>query len=242
MAVWVGVSSAIAAKPSMPVVLLSNEVKHRVPIWKKEHYRSGDSGWVNCEALCGGRRITLTPTRDKGAMQPDYSRQTLLKEIGAQGQAALARGRVLRRRRRRPRQPGTAILGWRRSRLLRDSRRRHPRRQQFCIVNRSSPWRMSVNKKPNGAGRGHANQPDRACRITRHAARRRQRARVDPRLRRGGRLQRQFSHQVLDQRRRRTRAPARSLRQCLPIRRPATGLQAGAAPRMPALPLARRRR
>lgn len=28
-------------------------------------------------------------------MQPDYSRQTLLKEIGAQGQAALARGRVL---------------------------------------------------------------------------------------------------------------------------------------------------
>src|SRR6202022_2588307 len=28
-------------------------------------------------------------------MQPDYSRQTLLKEIGEQGQAALARGRVL---------------------------------------------------------------------------------------------------------------------------------------------------
>src|SRR5260370_21817738 len=28
-------------------------------------------------------------------MQPDYSRQTLLKEIGADGQAALARGRVL---------------------------------------------------------------------------------------------------------------------------------------------------
>src|ERR1700685_1238408 len=28
-------------------------------------------------------------------MQPDYSRQLLLKEIGAEGQAALARGRVL---------------------------------------------------------------------------------------------------------------------------------------------------
>jgi molybdopterin synthase catalytic subunit len=26
-----------------------DEVKHRLPIWKKEHYRSGDSGWVNCE-------------------------------------------------------------------------------------------------------------------------------------------------------------------------------------------------
>jgi molybdopterin synthase catalytic subunit len=24
-------------------------VKHRVPIWKKEHYVNGDSGWVNCE-------------------------------------------------------------------------------------------------------------------------------------------------------------------------------------------------
>ena len=26
-----------------------DEVKHRLPIWKKEHYRNGDSGWVNCE-------------------------------------------------------------------------------------------------------------------------------------------------------------------------------------------------
>jgi adenylyltransferase/sulfurtransferase len=34
--------------------------------------------------------LTTTPT-----MQPDYSRQTLLKEVGAAGQAALARSRVL---------------------------------------------------------------------------------------------------------------------------------------------------
>jgi molybdopterin synthase catalytic subunit len=26
-----------------------DEVKHRLPIWKKEHYLGGDSGWVNCE-------------------------------------------------------------------------------------------------------------------------------------------------------------------------------------------------
>jgi molybdopterin synthase catalytic subunit len=25
-----------------------DEVKQRVPIWKKEHYEQGDSGWVNC--------------------------------------------------------------------------------------------------------------------------------------------------------------------------------------------------
>ncbi|MDP9084499.1 MAG: HesA/MoeB/ThiF family protein [Pseudomonadota bacterium] len=33
--------------------------------------------------------------REPGAVRPDYSRQVLLKEIGPQGQAALARGRVL---------------------------------------------------------------------------------------------------------------------------------------------------
>ena len=25
-----------------------DEVKDRVPIWKKEHYAAGDSGWINC--------------------------------------------------------------------------------------------------------------------------------------------------------------------------------------------------
>ncbi|MEP6549497.1 MAG: HesA/MoeB/ThiF family protein [Gammaproteobacteria bacterium] len=39
--------------------------------------------------------LTLTNTRKHGAMRPDYSRQILLKQIGAQGQAALARARVL---------------------------------------------------------------------------------------------------------------------------------------------------
>jgi molybdopterin/thiamine biosynthesis adenylyltransferase len=44
------------------------------------------------------RNTTTIATRCRilnKAMQPDYSRQLLLKEIGAQGQAALARARVL---------------------------------------------------------------------------------------------------------------------------------------------------
>ena len=28
---------------------LIDEIKHLLPIWKKEHYANGDSGWVNCE-------------------------------------------------------------------------------------------------------------------------------------------------------------------------------------------------
>ena len=29
-----------------------DEVKHRLPIWKKEHYQSGQASWVNCQH-CG---------------------------------------------------------------------------------------------------------------------------------------------------------------------------------------------
>jgi molybdopterin synthase catalytic subunit len=49
MAVWVGVSSAHRGEAFEACRFIIDEVKHRVPIWKKEHYRDGDSGWVNCE-------------------------------------------------------------------------------------------------------------------------------------------------------------------------------------------------
>jgi molybdopterin synthase catalytic subunit len=49
MAVWVGVSSAHRAEAFAACRYIIDEVKHRVPIWKKEHYVDGDSGWVNCE-------------------------------------------------------------------------------------------------------------------------------------------------------------------------------------------------
>jgi len=49
MAVWVGVSSVHRGEAFAACRFIIDQVKHRVPIWKKEHYRSGDSGWVNCE-------------------------------------------------------------------------------------------------------------------------------------------------------------------------------------------------
>jgi len=49
LAVWVGVSSAHRAEAFEACRFIIDEVKHRVPIWKKEHYADGDSGWVNCE-------------------------------------------------------------------------------------------------------------------------------------------------------------------------------------------------
>jgi len=49
MAVWVGVSSAHRSETFDACRFIIDEVKHRLPIWKKEQYRNGDSGWVNCE-------------------------------------------------------------------------------------------------------------------------------------------------------------------------------------------------
>lgn len=49
IAVWVGVSAAHRDEAFKACRYIIDEVKHRVPIWKKEHYLSGDSGWVNCE-------------------------------------------------------------------------------------------------------------------------------------------------------------------------------------------------
>jgi len=49
IAVWVGVAAAHRDEAFKACRYIIDEVKHRVPIWKKEHYVSGDSGWVNCE-------------------------------------------------------------------------------------------------------------------------------------------------------------------------------------------------
>jgi len=50
LAVWVGVSGGHRDACFRAWRYVIEEVKHRVPSWKKEYYREGDSGWVNCEA------------------------------------------------------------------------------------------------------------------------------------------------------------------------------------------------
>ena len=49
LAVWVAVSSVHRDEAFKACRYIIDEVKHRVPIWKKEHYADGHSGWVNCE-------------------------------------------------------------------------------------------------------------------------------------------------------------------------------------------------
>src|SRR3954453_14554571 len=106
MAVWVGASARHRDEAFRACRYIIDEVKHRVPIWKKEHYENGDSGWVNCErcAPTGDRSVAAAPdhthhhdhsTVPGPSTVPDYSRQVALKEVGAHGQAKLRSSRVL---------------------------------------------------------------------------------------------------------------------------------------------------
>jgi molybdopterin synthase catalytic subunit len=49
LAVWVGVASAHRDEAFKACRYIIDELKVRLPIWKKEHYVDGDSDWVNCE-------------------------------------------------------------------------------------------------------------------------------------------------------------------------------------------------
>jgi sulfur-carrier protein adenylyltransferase/sulfurtransferase len=115
LAVWVGVSSAHRGEAFAACRYIIDEVKHRVPIWKKEHYTDGDSGWVNCErcAAAAHGHEQGTPHAQEHAqahatgdfagdghehaatVKHDYSRQIALPEVGRTGQAKLAAASVL---------------------------------------------------------------------------------------------------------------------------------------------------
>jgi sulfur-carrier protein adenylyltransferase/sulfurtransferase len=121
LAVWVGVSARHRHEAFLACRYIIDEVKHRLPIWKKEHYEDGDSGWVNCErcAAAGAahdgahahehehehehgnghghehQALATAVPEQPPALVPDYSRQIALKEVGREGQARLERSRVL---------------------------------------------------------------------------------------------------------------------------------------------------
>jgi molybdopterin synthase catalytic subunit len=63
LAVWVGVSAPHRDEAFRACRYIIDEVKHRLPIWKKEHYLSGDSGWVNCERCA----VAAAPAEAAGA-------------------------------------------------------------------------------------------------------------------------------------------------------------------------------
>jgi molybdopterin/thiamine biosynthesis adenylyltransferase/molybdopterin synthase catalytic subunit/rhodanese-related sulfurtransferase len=106
LAVWVGVSAAHRDEAFAACRYIIDEVKHRVPIWKKEHYEDGDSGWVNCERCAAAAHddghehghVHAHPDAHPHAPAPfahDYSRQVALPEVGHDGQERLRASSML---------------------------------------------------------------------------------------------------------------------------------------------------
>ncbi len=72
LAVWVGVSAAHRGPAFDACRFIIDEIKARVPIWKKEFYAAGDSGWIDPTAPApdpslAAARKTSRPRRSKSA-------------------------------------------------------------------------------------------------------------------------------------------------------------------------------
>jgi adenylyltransferase/sulfurtransferase len=85
IAVWIGVASAHRAAGFAACRHVIEDLKRRLPVWKKEHHPNGAAEWVNC---------TVDAAASDHA-EEYYARQAALPEVGPAGQAKLAAARVL---------------------------------------------------------------------------------------------------------------------------------------------------
>ncbi|MCC6403988.1 MAG: ThiF family adenylyltransferase [Fimbriimonadaceae bacterium] len=82
-AVWVGVAGRHRGEAFRACAHIMDQIKARVPIWKREHYDDGTSEWLGCHS---------------DAAEPDgeyHSRHRSLPEIGVDGLRRLSETRVL---------------------------------------------------------------------------------------------------------------------------------------------------
>ncbi len=98
LAVWVGVAAAHRDEAFRACRYIIDEIKHRLPIWKKEHYVEGDTAWVACAHVHREHEHEhdhVHHDRVGVPFVPDYSRQARLAGVGDEGQVKLADARVL---------------------------------------------------------------------------------------------------------------------------------------------------
>lgn len=86
IAVWIGVSAPHRDAAFKACRYIIDEIKDRLPIWKKEFYVDGDSGWVNSASCCHASKIQEFDY---------YAHQTILPEVGLAGQEQLKKTKVL---------------------------------------------------------------------------------------------------------------------------------------------------
>ncbi len=86
IAVWIGCGAAHRKEAFLACEFLIDELKHRLPVWKKEHYADGPSEWVNLQRESKGGQLSRSDV---------FARQIVMPEIGPAGQIALQNARVL---------------------------------------------------------------------------------------------------------------------------------------------------
>lgn len=65
-AVWVGVTAEHRGAAFEACRYIIDEAKARVPIWKKEHYASGATAWINCATRGEHAAAPVSPAPKKG--------------------------------------------------------------------------------------------------------------------------------------------------------------------------------
>ncbi len=63
VAVWVGVAAVHRAEAFAACMETIRAIKHRLPIWKKEHYGDRDSRWIACSEESDGKGCGSTGAR-----------------------------------------------------------------------------------------------------------------------------------------------------------------------------------
>lgn len=88
MAVWVGVLSEHREDSFKACQYIIDQLKIRIPVFKKEHYLQGESSWIGCRQY--EQNEDFLPS-----YKNYYLRQTSLPEIGLNGQEKLKSAKVL---------------------------------------------------------------------------------------------------------------------------------------------------
>lgn len=71
LAVWVGVASGHRGEAFAACRYVIDEVKRRVPVWKREHYADGSDEWVNCAACADPAQASHAHSIHGHATPPD---------------------------------------------------------------------------------------------------------------------------------------------------------------------------
>jgi len=88
LAIWIGVSAKHRNDAFRACQFIIDQMKHRLPIWKKEHYINKPASWVNCQGCYHHAHIDYTE-------KDYYEKQLKLSNIGDKGQALLKNAKIL---------------------------------------------------------------------------------------------------------------------------------------------------